>query len=701
MKANSSVSQSARIRRSEACSNSLGLLSPHNLARRVVLVSRYRARVRLAKLEAFPEGYEWQNPLHDGKTRSVILLTPPGLVAIRRADGSWVRRTRIVARHGPAPYTQDWYSEYLRNSGLPTWFFLAGHGEVLSNAAEASLLGEELDGERGKASSGYQKTRYPSEPWGHAMEGDGTYKYKLTDAEQRCLARRFPATNILNQEREVLLLPGGYIQMHHDPTSLDHPTLEPGQLRWRKGGPASYIEEGQDTGLASIPPIDNASRNALIQKARQDGGITGLTSVPRGEGEYSWLEETDRHLALALGYGGPEGNPSPKELIVARENGALATGIHPLQGPVVVFKPEDKYFNPSEQPDGRGHWIYFTKESQHLAQLLFALKAEFGLAAVRNVTAEQVWRIRDEYISKLEFDNPTAEVDIVWVPADSSYAELKAPDAEEDEEEETAVSRNVLPAPPLEDDLGFGIDEVSGLAHDPAAASYNQTAVSGEAPLYQTRMIKSEKYTIDRAAAKANSIPQEAKLWVPDKGGRWNPYPQKHLIDWSDKKSVDALNKWRDQVCHRNGWPGRTGKSFVKYTQDEKRYIQQQVEAVNGDSSKLSISDVTKAFNKRFNNARNMKREEGGIRQQIHLLAKEYKKARGPDDPSKNLAEDGVKGPARKKRKIQDDDGDALATVESENQTLENDPGKQGRPAGWNDQIVVGGSGEQLHEADT
>lgn len=656
--------------------------------------------MRLAKLETFPEGYEWHNTLHEGKARSVILLTPPGLVAVRRSDGSWVRRPRVVARDGPAPYTQEWYSEYLRNSGLPTWFSLAGHGEVLSNAAEASLLGEELDQERGTANAAYQEIRYPSEPWAPAIEGDGTYKFRLSDAEQRCVARRFPASNVPNQGREVLLLPGGYIQFHHDPTNLDYPTLESEQLHWRKGGPASYVEEGQGTGLVTVPAVDKASRIALIRKARQDGGITSLTSVPRGEGEYSWLEEADRDHALALGYGGPEGNPSPKEMIVARENGAFATGMSTFQTPVVVFKPDSKHFNPPEQPEGPGNWVYFNKESQSLAQLLFARKAEFGLAAVRNVTAEQVWRIRDEYISKLVFDNPTAEVDIVWIPADSSAAGPEALEREDIEEEDTAASRNVLPVQPLEADLGFGIDEVSGLAHDPAAASYNRTAVSGEVPLYQTRMIKNEKYTIDRATAKANNIPQEAKLWVPDKGGRWNPYPQKHLIDWSDKKSVDGLNKWRDQACHRNGWPGRTGKSFVKYTKDEKKYIQQQVEAVNGDSSKLSISDVTTAFNKRFNNARNVRREEGGIRQQIHLLAKEYKKARENDDSAKSLAEDGVEGPARKKRKMQDDDGDALATVESENQDVQNDAVKDGGPAVEKDRIGVEGIAEQHHEAD-
>ena len=297
MKASKLVSQSARKRRSKACPNSQGLLSPHNLARRVVLVSRYRARVRLAKLEAFPEGYEWHNTLHEGKARSVILLTPPGLVAVRRSDGSWVRRPRVVARDGPAPYTQEWYSEYLRNSGLPTWFFLAGHGEVLSNAAEASLLGEELDQERGTANAAYQEIRYPSEPWAPAIEGDGTYKFRLSDAEQRCVARRFPASNVPNQGREVLLLPGGYIQLHHDPTNLDYPTLESEQLHWRKGGPASYVEEGQGTGLATVPAVDKASRIALIRKARQDGGITSLTSVPRGEGEYSWLEEADTSVA--------------------------------------------------------------------------------------------------------------------------------------------------------------------------------------------------------------------------------------------------------------------------------------------------------------------------------------------------------------------------------------------------------------------
>ncbi|CAK3799926.1 Hypothetical predicted protein [Lecanosticta acicola] len=650
----------------------LGLSSAENVARRLVLVSRWERRLGLAMLAMLPEGYEWTNHLQTGEVRSVILLTPPNRVAIRLANGTWKRDYRIQEVHGPAPYTWEWYLEYLHLSGLPRWFLSLGHAELLGNRAEASVLGQDLHVRTPAVNPQYLEARYPHEPRYHAFNDDNgkeIYKFKPTHSQQLQLARNFPATSMPNKDREVLLLPGGYIQLHHDPDSLPYRSLAFEEIPWKRGACASYILEPLNEDLEELSILDLDNRESLFQQATQGGGIVNPFSEPRGEGEFRWIEDEDEMRAQLLGYVDSDGEPSPIAITRAREIGALAAGIHARAAPAVVFVPNQRYFNPPEQPKGLGHWDFFNKESRELARVQFAGEIDYNFGNITDVTAEQIWRLRQEYIG--EFENPTAEIDLVWIPASSFSAAADAEQEDEDAEEAEG---------PLEEDLGFGVDSKSGLAHWPPNDNlYDQTANEGDEPIYQTRMIRGKKYTVDRAPPKANGIPQEAKLWIPEKVGRWTIYHKRDALDWSDQKSLDALHKWRDQVAARHGWPGKRAKPALGYTKEEKKYIEQAVEAAGGDRSKLNTSNITNAFNEHFKTSGARKRDANAMRQQITLAITAYRKNNGievtPKKPKKKtetmekteksetreMSDKGKQperveeGPARKKQKKNDD----------------------------------------------
>ena len=110
--------------------------SPEELA---LLRQRYLTRHDLAVFYHVPEGYEFIHTPADGQHYSVILIIPPGLIAVQHANGTWTRRSQSK-QGGPASITEDWYIKvYLADIHLPAWFMRPAHAESVREAYQGEM----------------------------------------------------------------------------------------------------------------------------------------------------------------------------------------------------------------------------------------------------------------------------------------------------------------------------------------------------------------------------------------------------------------------------------------------------------------------------------------------------------------------------------------------------------------------------------
>ena len=245
------------------------MVVPHSASkeRREFYQFRFRRRRGIAQYGRFPEGYEFRLALPDGTNNTIILLTPPDLVAVRYPGGIWTRERRVEEQHGPAPYSAAWYQEYLRVNHLPPYFMTLEHLNSQNEAAEAKHLrmGEgknriNLDPPRELPVENWLELRYPARPMPLSLQ-EGR-PYNLDRLEANSLARNWPmiiANSITFGDTKVTAHSQRYffVNLPHD-----DPVDNSKAVRWpnaKDGVPASYVVRGDMT------PAETARRTPNIR----------------------------------------------------------------------------------------------------------------------------------------------------------------------------------------------------------------------------------------------------------------------------------------------------------------------------------------------------------------------------------------------------------------------------------------------------
>lgn len=581
--------------------------------------NRYRLRRALANLSNYPEGYEIVLPI-GGQQNEIVILSPPDVVAVQRADGTWYRRPRNVTQDGPMPYTFDWYQHYLEANNLPTFFLRPEHYSMLEGNAEAEALGiADRLAALTTPNPDWMRRRYPR-----------PVRYLLPDApnpsstatpidlkvsQQEGLGLRFPATTAsadLFNDYRVYVLPNGHVTIRYNRGSvvdaIDHDSLR-SVLETRSSYLASYVIEGRTRGLTAGSTRDRAQERGEAENA---GGIVDWDEQPNGIGRWEWL---NRHIdaEIAVQYG----INTPEDVMRARENGVL-TNVPYAHRPLTVWRPHLPFLNPDAQPAGQGRWEYTTTPSRDLAYT--NLGGQEGFEDIPYPTAAQVFdrrrQIRDEIARGdrgTDTDN-TANVDLVWVP--------------------TTPPANIIIQPPQEptlpDEDGL-IDPVTGLAHQPKNdGKCDQTGEEGQRA-WQTIKINGRIFTLDRSRAHADRI-QEWKSWSLTPKGFWVQWNKYKTLDWTNPDEVEKMNKWREQSSRRVGFYAKRKDNRPGYTQPERAWLFEFVKAAEGDRPSTPIADIMRRFNQRFER----QRKEVAIQSVIDRLRKEYKENNGSQRPKQD-----------------------------------------------------------------
>lgn len=334
---------------------------------------RYRLRRQLANWAQFPEGYEFMHAVAGGPPRAIVLLTPPDQVAVRREDGTWIRRPRNEEEDGPEPYTMEWYLAYLRAHDLPLWFLRPEHLACVDNDAEAKFLGYNNSSSRVLPPTHYLEMRYPEVPLypGPDIYSNGeAYALNITETQLRRLARRFPATmaNANAGGYRIFVLPSGHIVIRHRRTKHRERLADAAWVDWQPETALNMRASYRVEGVTTPPTITRPASRHVERQTMRDAGpmvrMVDLDQVPHGLGTWGWLNPAvDLQLARAFGLN------TPLEVATARQNGMLA-GMPVDARPMTVFTPNARYLNPTRQPAGPGQWEYLTTEGDNSSQAL-------------------------------------------------------------------------------------------------------------------------------------------------------------------------------------------------------------------------------------------------------------------------------------------------------------------------------------------
>lgn len=614
------------------------------------------------------------------------------MIAVCGEDGQWERRRRNEAIDGPQPYTLEWYNGYLRKNNLPTWFLMAGHLDILVNPAEAKALGitdAELLPQR-EIPSSYLAVRYPTPPQFPELVGVSPhqgYEYTLSEEEQLRVARYFPATDVLGANRPVLIMPGGYIVVHHHIASTNSPLLFPAQLSWSGSAAsrASYALKKSDAlSLNDLLTPSAGKRSGIAAVKSMYGGFVDPIGHLAGVGAWEWLEEdVDNQYAQMLGF------KTPADLAVAISRGHLRAGRGAYAAPSIVWQPDKRYFNPAQEPNEPGRWEFCTDESRAKAREDFGGQDAFGLAQIPRPGAADIWQLR-QYFKHMMVDSgsahdPTAEIDLVWILAgDGETAEAEVVDSKDGMDlaaqapASTTETPSVAPETdtdavhPQEADAGHGFDKITGLAHEPRNRGENdQTASDGRGDYY-TRMIKGKKITVDRArahAVKGDIRPQLHRMWAYTNGGKWQRFPEtKGKIDWTDPVSVEKINKWRQQNCKRNNWGPKRTTTREPYSKEQRAWVFEQIAMAGGGRPACGAAAICADFNEKFGASRQPK----AIEALMDRLMKEYKANDGKMKARPDRVPGGAKKKGKGKKAVKDqdeDENDDTTMGETEEQT--------------------------------
>ena len=277
-------------------------------------------------------------------------------------------------------------------------------------------------------SADYLSTRYPDSPMYPVRDLDDGSNYafdmpRRNDSVLRSLARRFPAVlvNRMLGQRRVFVTGEGFITLrwiHDNPSGgLSRGEKLESDLFW--------LEEDEETFCASYRPLAinprPADRQAEEEEDRERGGIPDLNQMPNGIGDFTWSNpEIDQPIAEALGY------HTPEDILRGRQNGEM-DDMRDRDRPRVVFWPDLRFFQPSEHPEGEGHWEFMTTHGEGSARgqaaLNFGNNPQFFQG---NPSAREIWELRQYFRNRVNDpddelrEDPTEEIELVWIPGGTS-----------------------------------------------------------------------------------------------------------------------------------------------------------------------------------------------------------------------------------------------------------------------------------------
>jgi hypothetical protein len=605
----------------------------------------------LAQYQRFPEGFEFEHRLvGEERPRSVILLSPPGQVAVGDKNGVCARHSR-QEQHGPAPYSTNWCSMYLRESGLPSYFMTEEHRSMSITSHEQIAVGIQH-----AAHPCYLEVRYPRTPMRPiAKGGPASFFFNVTKQQPLILARNFPAINLVVSNTTVLVTSDGYVIIDSSSDKTAH--IAPDEVAWSTENiKSSYIVERQTTNYDGYAVISDAQyRQELIRAVRLEGSRINPLVSPEGSGYWEWLEPTvDSKRAEILGYF------DASAMAAARLRGLCIKGMSRNDSPAIVWRlhaePEPRqesvscevpdfwnprHWNPSQQPPGKGVWKFAEESYQGKASLLFGNIEEFNTAGIASPDAAMIFTLRQQFqfqINKGRLSvDPTQSITLLWdVSMQSDAARRVAVSAVHSSStqdtgtaDEESANSDELPPP----DHDFGYDERSMLRHNPMnghlpGPPYDQRGLIGEAH-YMTADIHGTTITLDLSPARKGMPCQAHKLRVYDT--RWHPFqPADALFDWSDDASIKQLNKWREYIMRRKQWP-RLREFHKTITTEQRAWLIDYV-LLEGNVPPGHYKQVATKFNQNFGLVGDQAREDftmmkicGLLRGQQEAAAREVK----------------------------------------------------------------------------
>jgi hypothetical protein len=94
-------------------------------------------------------------------------------------------------------------------------------------------------------------------------------------------------------------------------------------------------------------------------------------------------------------------------------------------------------------------------------------------------------------------------------------------------------------------------------------------------PRYYTYRIGGRVVTLDRARPQVGKVEEHKTYVFTDEG--WRQHTGHVELDWTSRKVVAALARWRDQAAKRSGWPALRSSPRVLYADDEKAWVKARV----------------------------------------------------------------------------------------------------------------------------
>ena len=357
------------------------------------------------------------------------------------------------------------------------------------------------------------------------------------------------------------------------------------------------------------------------------GGIVNPMQIPAGVGHWEWLDETDRDVAAASGFGSSFG-----DITNARGAGALSLNPDRNDVPSVVWYPDSRFFNPESEPTGPGHWTFLTSGAEDSDAAMAALQLG-GTSGMPNYpTASQISRLRQQYRAQRREDL-TAEIRLVWIPgtgpSDSEgddpvlqpltpddgeglFVTGNTPEVSEAEQARPAIQPGVL---------GPGIqpsdfDPTNG---NPGGKTDQTARLS--TPRYFTYRIAGRIVTVDRARPIVGLV-EEHKTYVYTEAD-WHQHPRHAELDWSDKEAVATLARWRDQRNRRNGWPELRSSRRTLYAEDERVWLEARVREYLDAGKPYDVVATNLGFQERFGDRG--ERTEAGIASIMLRIRRQYR----------------------------------------------------------------------------
>ncbi|KAF2726090.1 hypothetical protein K431DRAFT_809 [Polychaeton citri CBS 116435] len=642
---------------------------------RTRLQRQYLNRRRLAQWSHLPEGADIVLRFNNGTTVTFRLLSPPNMTAVRTTGGdgrvTWTRRVRNSNTDPPAPHDWTWYTQYLEENNLPIWFFQPNHLDMLDENAEGAIL--RLNRAFNPEDRGPENEPQVWFPDTTINEGR-PYVFDFNRQDALLVAGNFPSALTQAEERRegycTVVLPTGHIvirprmsvALESDVSGLLTKWLTHDEVLSITGSQAqsaraSFAIGGDDVVPPHAPGDVRAQRVVAIEMELGEGSYVNPGEVLNGDGEWDFLTDDDRVHAASLAL------PTPQQVTEARARGLLPLGVGPDRRPVVVFRPDLRYFNPIDQPVGEGTWRYLSPSVEQLAHLNYGGNAELGLENTPRPTAGEIWTLRQMFT---EHGEPgfAEEVDIIWNPV--------APNDELESQSQQPLSVPTLPShidsapvagpPPSHDDE----ENLEGeIVPGPHGRNPGRVVVRNDRKLLIISPGPHNWQTVDwnpsgnpRAAVgmdQRSTIPKlvhydqirtpDGRLLFADRGavrqdrgeahkkwawdnirGQWKDYKPGNDPDWdwSKVESINGLNKWRDQSYTRWGWPHKRTERRDDYNEAENRWLWQRLSLKpNGRVQQdVKTSRLADTFEERFG----YKRSEAALNSKMSRLKRMFRK---------------------------------------------------------------------------